>query len=309
MLKKMLLPLLFIGTIQAKDVIDKGEYCTINWSTGVILCQGESETGQRKFRAKRAAVIIARRNLLEFVKGVKIDSETTVENGMLKSDVIKSSVSGMVKGCETVSNRYSREDKSSLATVKILIGKDLRKALLSDGNQLSWNEKIKNIFNIFLPTQLNASEIYTYEDKNTLKKLLKDYKSNHQYSKKYFENLISQIDKNKMTGLLIDARDIPNFEPAMDVKLVDKNGKEIYPGNYVTEQQFIGKNGVSVGLDFDINDAMKNKRVFDVPLTMKASSVYKKRTSDIVLSDSEIKKLNIINASLRKAKVIVVVAD
>ena len=309
MLKELLLLLLVINIAQAKDVIQKSDYCSINWSTGVILCQGESAAGQKKFRAKRAAVIVARRNLLELIKGVRIDSETTVENGILKSDVIKSSVSGVVKGCEIVSNQYNRKDKSSLATVKILIGKDLRKALLTDTTELSWNEKIKNIFNIFLPTQLNASEIYTNEDKGTLQKLLKDYQPDYKYTKHYFEDLISKIDKNKMTGLLIDAREIPDFEPAMNVKLVDKHGKEIYPGNYVSQKQFIGKNGVSVGLDFDIKEAMQNKRVFDTPLKMKVSSVYKKRKSDIILSDSEIEKLHIIQASLKHAKVIVVVAD
>ena len=309
MLKQLLLLFLVIYSVQAKDVIDQGEYCSINWSSGVILCQGESDTGQKKFKAKRAAVIVARRNLLELIKGVKIDSVTTIEDGMLKSDIIKSSVSGIVKGCEIVSNKYNREDKSSLATVKILIGKDLRKALLADSSQLSWNEKIKNIFNLFLPTQLNASEIYTQDDKNTIQKLLNDYDPNRQYTKQYFKDLISKINSNKMTGLLVDAREIPNFEPAMNIKLVNKNGKEIYPGSYVTEKQFIGKNGVSVGLDFDMHDAMQNKRVFDAPLKVKGLSVYKKRTSDIVLSDSEIKKLNMIQSSLKHAKVIVVVAE
>ncbi len=310
MLKKLLLPLIIIGCVQAKDVVDTSEYCSVNWSSGKILCSGESDGGQKKFRAKRAAVIIAQRNLLELIKGVQIDSLTTVENGMLKSDIIRSSVNGMIKGCEVVSNKFNASDKSSLATVKISMGKDLREALLSDGGQVSWNDRIKSIFSIFMPTELNAKEIYTHQDKTTIQKLMKDFKADgDKENLKYFTNILKEIDSSSVTGLLIDARGIASFEPAMTIKLVDKNGKEIYPGKYVTSKQFVGKNGVSVGLDFDIADAKANKRVFDTPLEIKSASIYKKRKSDIVLSDKDIQRLNLVADSLRLAKVIVVVPE
>ncbi len=298
-----------MSSVYAKDVIDESGECTVNWSKGHISCNGESAGGQKKFRAKRAAVIIAQRNLLEFIKGVKIDSVTTIENGMLKSDIITSSVSGMIKGCEVVSNQFDSDYKSSVARVKISMGKDLLKALLSDTAQFSWNQKIESIFNIFTPTELNAKEIYTHKDQETIEKLISDANDGEKIDLKYFSQLLKDIKSGHVTGLLVDARNIGNFEPAMKVKLVDKNGKEVYPGNYVTSKQFIGKNGVSVGLDFDIADAKSNKRVFSTPLEVKGVSTYKKRTSDIVLSDADIKKLSIITSSLREAKVIVVVPE
>jgi len=311
MLVKFIIAALMVNSIYAKDVIEKSDYCSINWSKGVISCQGESAEGQKKFRAKRSAVVVAQRNLLELIKGVRIDSVTTIKDGMLESDMIKSSVSGMIKGAQIISNKYNREYKSSVATLEISIGKDLRKALMSDKNYASWNQSIKQVFTkFFLPTQLNAQEVYSLEDEATLEKLIKDFKEKGNIENvAFFKNILKQIKNNSYSGLLVDARDIGDIKVALNMKIVDKKGKEIYPGKYATQKQFVGKNGVSVGLDFDMDDAKSNKRVFDVPLVVKSNSIYKKRCSDIVLDDKSIERLKLITSALHKAKVIVVVAD
>lgn len=59
--------------------------------------------GQAKILARRAAVADAQRNLLESIKGVAVDSETTVENFMLKDDVIHTQVNGIIKGARVIS--------------------------------------------------------------------------------------------------------------------------------------------------------------------------------------------------------------
>ena len=311
MLIKLILSILIVGSVYAKDVIEQSDYCSINWSKGIISCQGESAEGQKKFKAKRSAVVVAQRNLLELIKGVRIDSVTTVKDGMLQSDVINSSVSGMIKGAQIVSNKYNRKYKSSVATLEISIGKDLRNALMSDKSYASWNESVQKVFaSLFLPTQLNAQEVYALEDEMTLKKLINDFKEKGDIKNvEFLKSILKQIQNNSYSGLLVDARDIGDIKVALNMKIVDKNGKEIYPGKYASQKQFIGKNGVSVGLDFDMDDAKSNKRVFDVPLVVKSDSIYKKRYSDIVLDDKSIERLKLITSALHKAKVIVVVPD
>lgn len=311
--KNILAALAVASFLHAEDVIEESEYCSINWSSGYIHCQGESAGDQKKFRAKRAAVVVAQRNLLELIKGVSIDSQTTVKDGMLQSDVIKSSVSGMIKGAEIVSNKYDRDDGSSIATVKIHMGKDLRQAL-SNGAEVSnnWNKKIQNFFASinFGPTSLNAKEEYSLKDQHTIEKLIKDFQeSKDNISLGYLKEILKDVKNKNYSGLLIDAREVGDIKPALTIKLVDKKGKEIYPGKFVDSSAFIGKNGVSVGLDFDIEDARNNQRVFSTPLELKAQSTYKMRKSDIVLSDDAIKKINVTLAALKKAKVIVVVPD
>ena len=54
--------------------------------------------GRAKAMARRAAIVDAQRNLVETIQGTAVDSETTVNNFMLTDDVIKTKVSGLIKG-------------------------------------------------------------------------------------------------------------------------------------------------------------------------------------------------------------------
>ena len=81
----------------------------IRSSSDVITAEGYGRypagmpNGSAKMAARRAAIVDAQRNLLESIKGVAIDSETTVENFMLKDDVIHSKVSGIIQGAQVIS--------------------------------------------------------------------------------------------------------------------------------------------------------------------------------------------------------------
>lgn len=76
----------------------------IDWSgnsvratgTGVVDT-GNPNRAQAVLMAERAAVVVAQRNLLETVQGVRVDSETRVENFMTDYDVIYTRVDGIVK--------------------------------------------------------------------------------------------------------------------------------------------------------------------------------------------------------------------
>ena len=75
----------------------------INWTSGILSAKGfgaappTAPPASAQTMATRAALAVARRNLLELVEGVRIDSETLVENFMVKSDIIQSHVQGLVK--------------------------------------------------------------------------------------------------------------------------------------------------------------------------------------------------------------------
>lgn len=66
-------------------------------------------TGAAKLMARRAAIGDAQRNLLESIQGIAVDSETTIENFMLKSDVIHTKVSGIVKGAVVISESVQND--------------------------------------------------------------------------------------------------------------------------------------------------------------------------------------------------------
>ena len=62
---------------------------------------------QSRMMAKRAAVVDAYRQLAEAVKGVRVDAETTVENMMVSSDVVRTKVSAVIQGAKIVSERMT----------------------------------------------------------------------------------------------------------------------------------------------------------------------------------------------------------
>ena len=82
-----------------------------NWNTNTIQVTGMGVANPQMVRspahasmmARRAAIADAYRQLAEVVSGVQVDAETTVEMMMLKSDIVKTRVSAVIKGAQVVS--------------------------------------------------------------------------------------------------------------------------------------------------------------------------------------------------------------
>lgn len=86
-------------------LVEKSPSGSVNWTSGWVKAAGigvpPSNAGPAgKALAQRAAFSVAVRNLLEVVKGVRIDAATLVDNYIVQNDVIKSQVSGFVKGAQ-----------------------------------------------------------------------------------------------------------------------------------------------------------------------------------------------------------------
>lgn len=306
----LLLSSLLTLSLEAREVIDNVGSCKINWSQGSITCQGESAEGQDRRSAKIAAKVTAQRNILEVIKGVRINSMVTVKDGMLSSDVITSRVQGVVRGGQIISNEYDSQDKYAVATIKLKMGKDLLSALLSDPTKLSWNEKVKQLWDsLSLVTNAYAAT-YSKYDQKTLEKILEDLrKRGDEKASNYVSSLLQDIKSTKYSGILIDVSEVAEFKKAMIVKLVDKDGNEIYPANYVNKATLLKKN-TSVGYMYGFEDARKNTRVFSSPVEIKAQNVYKKRYSNLVLNDEQVKIIESLDQEiLKKAKIILVLGD
>lgn len=56
-----------------------------------------------KMMARRAAIMDAQRNLIEIIKGTQVDAESTMNNFLLASDVVKTKVSGVITGAKIIS--------------------------------------------------------------------------------------------------------------------------------------------------------------------------------------------------------------
>jgi len=76
---------------------------------------------QKKLMAKRAARMDALRNLTETVYGTSIDSETIVEDMVVKSDKIKTRLDALIKGATETDSKFN-DDGSAEVTLEIELG-------------------------------------------------------------------------------------------------------------------------------------------------------------------------------------------
>ncbi|MDH7500414.1 MAG: hypothetical protein QHH30_08520 [candidate division NC10 bacterium] len=120
----------------AADLIENIGGGRINWSQGFLTANGmgippreAKNPGQLRAMTQRAAISLARRNLLEVLKGMRVDSSTTVENLIATSDVIKTQVSGIVLGSQVMQAKYF-SDGSIEVTVGVRLAGDLSSALM-----------------------------------------------------------------------------------------------------------------------------------------------------------------------------------
>lgn len=306
-----LLLLVCFNFLEARDVIQNGDSCQINWTKQYMICAGISEEGQSEYAATISAKVIAQRNMLEFVKGVKIDSQTTIKDGMLKSDIIRASVKGVVRGARIVSKQYDKKLRRATVKIKVSLYKDILKSILTQRVSRCVPKKEKGIIEKFMSAfYLYADNYYDWSEKKTLKKLLEDFQEkNDNKAIAYIKNIIKKLNSKNYTGILVDASDVNEFNLALIPKIRKPNGQEIYPKNFLNKDALIRKGGPIV-YEIGLKDAINNKRVFNKPIVLHAIGIYGKRLSDLVLDKKSIKMLNKINKNLFKnAKVVILVGE
>lgn len=112
MLVTSIIFIFFVCVLNAQVYQQVGTSGGINWQDQIITSTGIGAPNPKMpLAAQRAGAIeaakrVALRNLLETVKGMSINSETTVENAMIASDVINTQVSGIVRNFKVVDTRY-----------------------------------------------------------------------------------------------------------------------------------------------------------------------------------------------------------
>jgi len=93
----------------------------VDWSSQILSAKGIAVQGGVGGRAGqiRAAELDALRQILETAKGMRLTSETTVENFMLSSDVIRTRVEGVARNFRRVGDPVYMSDGSIELTVEM----------------------------------------------------------------------------------------------------------------------------------------------------------------------------------------------
>lgn len=252
-----------------KQIIEKiGTNGNINWSAGYIEAVGIGAPPERfigKIQARpmalRAAELVAKRNLLEITKGVRIDSTTLVKDFVVESDAINSQVEGIVKGAMVVKQDYM-SDGSVEVTVrmpllgnfseaimpKILEKKPLGRAYTAEPRKPSAPPERPAVAPSAPPAVPAAPSGVVY------------------------------------TGMVVDARGMQT-RPAMSPKILDENGQEVY-GSVMVEREFAVQQGMS-GYARDLTSAQSNARVTNNPLTVKGIKAQGPGKSDIIIRNAD----------------------
>lgn len=95
-----------IGTVYADGVVGQAEMIQAD---GYGSMPAGMPAGRAKLMARRAAVVDAQRNLVETIKGTAVNAETTMENYMVTSDLVKTKVNGVVTGARVVSESFEAD--------------------------------------------------------------------------------------------------------------------------------------------------------------------------------------------------------
>ncbi len=73
---------------------------------GYIQVVGISEAGQSRYAAVRAATVVAQRDLLEILEGLRLFGQTTVKDGTLQSDQIRTTLNGFLRGATKCGDKF-----------------------------------------------------------------------------------------------------------------------------------------------------------------------------------------------------------
>src|SRR5438094_311021 len=122
----------------AGEAVERVGLGQVNWTTGWIKATGvgvapaDGGPGAR-LKAERAGYVVALRNLLEIVKGVRVDGESVTDAYLVKNDVIRTQVSGFIQGAQIVKT-VAHPDGTVDVTVKMPVwgSESLVSALLNE---------------------------------------------------------------------------------------------------------------------------------------------------------------------------------
>jgi len=279
------------GISLAQEAIESLASGKINWSAGIVTAKGVGvapphlNSTLARTMAQRAAKSVGLRNLLETLKGVTIDSDTTVENYMVKDDRITAKVSGVLQGAKILDTTMDEA-----GNVEIQIGISL----------------YGDMSNVLIPSSFgkgNPNSFSTPESPSTSSPKLstpitppRPIDQTPSFSPLPSKPDTPSISLNSQssqapepyTGLIVDGVGL-GLRPALIPRLLDEEGRELYASTVITRKSAI-QAGV-VGYSKDIIAASRQKRVTHNPLIVRGIEIRGVKKTDVILTNEDVKRI------------------
>lgn len=305
---------------QRSEVVERMGNGAVNWTQGVVTAKGSgapakgvTHIAQARLMAERAAKADALRNLLETVKGVRVDSETTVESFTTKSDRVLTRVSGIVIGARLVDTKYL-SDGAVEVTMSINLTGELLAVMLQELPPLSQPLMPAPPLPKPLPIPAKPSpgpppvekpvppppppppaapKPPAQETKVQPPPVTEprgtpppSIEPKAQTPTKAPARAEENLDLKKLdyTGLIIDARKL-GLRPALVPKILNEKGELVYSSQSVGQQDII-RMGL-VGYAKDVNAAARNQRVTADPVVVNGLNATGEKKTDVVIANRD----------------------
>jgi len=275
---------------------------TVNWTTGVVTATGIGAAPERAVNAaqaramtERAAYAIAVRNLLEALKGVRVDSTTIVENLLVQNDAIRTQVTGIVKGARPIKTQY-QPDGSVEVTVAIalsghltelLLPKDFGRALSLTGPALPMLPKAPALSASPLPPRSPVAPTQPAPvAPSAAPPVLMTPPAVVPAPPAPSPLSNTAVATETYTGLIVDARGL-GLKPALVPRLLDEHGAELYAGAVLSRDMAV-QAGVA-GYSKDLIAGSRQSRVTDNPVIIKGLKASGAKSTDVVLGGEAVR--------------------
>ncbi len=210
------------------------------WDEGTITAEGFGTPPSGTYGAKanimarRAAIVDAQRNLAEQVSGVQVDAETTVENYVVSSDVIKTKVSALVRGAVVVEEQQMRDGSYRVVMSMPMYGmQGLASAIMPAIRDNTPPTPPPPVISATITAQIQTSGV-------------------------------------GYTGVIVDASGM-GLKPSFSPVIYDTNGRAIYGVSNINYDQAISQG--MVGYASSLSSAQTLPRIGGSPLVVKAVQV------------------------------------
>ena len=305
---------------EGQEVLERMKSGVINWTQGIVTAKGSGAPppgakviSQARLMAERAAKADALRNLLETVKGVRVDADTTIDNFITKKDVVMIRVSGIVKGATQVDKRYL-SDGSVEVTVSVNLTGELLEVMLKELPPLTAPSMPMPAFPLPekpLPPPRVSPPRETPPPPPPEKKVLPPPPVEEKKvpppplmaeikvpqpvpmeekkippAPEVQAKVEAKLDLKKLdyTGLIVDARKL-GLRPALVPKILNQKGELVYSSQSLGQQDLI-KMGL-VGYAKDVDAASRNQRVTADPYVIPGLNATGEKKTDVVISNRE----------------------
>ena len=210
------------------------------WEQGAITAEGFGTPpmgtygSKASIMARRAAIVDAQRNLAEQVSGVQVDAETTVENFVISSDLVKTKVSALIKGAMVVEEQMMPDGAYRVVMSMPMYGtQGLASAIMPAIRDNTPPTPPPPVISATITAQIQTSGV-------------------------------------GYTGVIVDASGM-GLKPSFSPVIYDTNGRAIYGVSNINYDQAISQG--MVGYSASVSAAQTLPRVGATPLVIKAVQV------------------------------------